>query len=278
VKPAMRQSRPIRLACEESNKFNESFTSFACYRDSVVPVNSVLRLRRSARDARQYSVWLKLGENWRHEHDSGRSKCGARRHEALRGNAVAFQRTFQAAPPPGSPALNCVMSYTRRSGHGFLAQSGPDYDFASHLAEISWKPGAILPATSTTADRQEPRLISKAEEGLCANVLVRLLSPSSSPTRWIRERWEPVQFDQAKQGGVDAVTTLLRECSFPPLLPRRNLMDATTNPLTARRLLKRWFRLRERESGSAPSSAFSGDLEDLYLALADRPARCMSVA
>ncbi len=54
------------------------------------------------------------------------------------------------------------------------------------------------------------------------------------------------------------------------MLRRRNFIDATTNWLTAQRLLKRWFRLRERESGAAPSREFSGDLEDLYLTLADR--------
>jgi hypothetical protein len=113
-------------------------------------------------------------------------------------------------------------------------------------------------------------LISKAGEGLSADVLLLLLSPSSSPARWVRERWEPVLFDQARQGGVDVVTVLLRECSFPPLLRRRNFIDATANWLTAQRLLKRWFMLRERESGAAPSVEFSGDLEDLYLNLSDR--------
>jgi hypothetical protein len=79
-----------------------------------------------------------------------------------------------------------------------------------------------------------------------------------------------VLFDQARQGGVDVVTILLRECSFPPLLRRRNFIDATANWLTAQRLLKRWFTLRERESGAAPSLVFSDDLEDLYSTLSDR--------
>jgi hypothetical protein len=113
-------------------------------------------------------------------------------------------------------------------------------------------------------------LIAKAEEGLCADVLLLLLSPSSSPSRWIRERWEPVLFEQAKQARVEVVTMLVRECSFPPLLRRRNFIDATANRLNAWRLLKRWFVLRQRESGAAPSREFSGDLEDLYVTLADR--------
>jgi len=115
-------------------------------------------------------------------------------------------------------------------------------------------------------------LIAKAEEGLCADVLLLLLSPESAPTRWVRERWEPVLFDQAAEGKVEVLTVLLRECSFPMLLRRRNFIDASKNRLTAHRLLKRWFWLREREGDRSgpPSLEFSADLEDLYLTLADR--------
>jgi hypothetical protein len=152
----------------------------------------------------------------------------------------------------------------------FLAHSRSDHDFASDLAGYL-EFGCNLTCYVDDGEIGENQdLISKAEEGLCADVLVLLLSPSSSPTRWVRERWEPVLFDQAKQGGVEVVTMLVRECSFPPLLRRRNFIDATTNCLTARRLLKRWFRLRERQSSRPPSPEFSGDLEDLYSTLADR--------
>ena len=152
----------------------------------------------------------------------------------------------------------------------FLAHARPDHDFASHLAGFLEFGCNLTCYVDDGQIGENQDLISKAEEGLCADVLLLLLSPSSSPARWVREHWEPVLFDQAKQGGVEVVTMLLRECSFPPLLRRRNFIDATTNWLTAQRLLKRWFRLRERESGAAPSREFSGDLEDLYLTLADR--------
>jgi hypothetical protein len=152
----------------------------------------------------------------------------------------------------------------------FIAHASSDHSFASQLAEFL-EFGCNLNCYVGDGEIGEDQdLIAKAEEGLCADVLLLLLSPSSSPPRWTRERWEPVLFDQAKAGGVDVVTMLLRECSFPPLLRRRNFIDATTNPRTAQRLLKRWFRLRERESAANPSPEFSCDLEDLYLALADR--------
>jgi hypothetical protein len=152
----------------------------------------------------------------------------------------------------------------------FFVHARPDHDVASRLAGFL-EFGCDL--TCWVGDGQigeNQDLIAKAEEGLGADVLLLLLSPSSSPTRWIRERWEPVLFEQARQAKVEVVTMLLQECSSPPLLRRRNFIDATTNWLTARRLLKRWFMLREREPGAAPSSEFSGDLEDLYGSLADR--------
>ena len=152
----------------------------------------------------------------------------------------------------------------------FFAHARADHDLASSLAGFLESGCNLTCYVDDGQIGENQDLIAKAEEGLCADVLLLLLSPSSSPTRWLRERWEPVLFDQAKQGDVEVVTMLLRECSFPPLLRRRNFIDATTNWLTAQRLLKRWLRLRERESVAAPSSEFSGDLEDLYLALADR--------
>jgi len=152
----------------------------------------------------------------------------------------------------------------------FLAHCLQDHEFASHLAK-SLEFGCNLTCYVDAGQISENQdLISKAEEGLSADVLLLLLSPASSPTRWIRERWEPVLFGQAKQSAVNVVTVLLEECSFPMLLRRRNFIDASTNRLTAQRLLKRWFRLRQREAGTAPSSKFSGDLEELYSALTDR--------
>jgi hypothetical protein len=161
-------------------------------------------------------------------------------------------------------------SYTRLLATAFFAHARPDHDVASRLAGFLEFGCDLTCYVDDGQIGENQDLIAKAEEGLCADVLLLLLSPSSSPTRWVRERWEPVLFERAKQAKVEVLTMLLGECSFPPLLRRRNFIDATTNWLTARRLLKRWFRLREREPGAAPSFEFSGDLEDLYVSLADR--------
>ncbi len=152
----------------------------------------------------------------------------------------------------------------------FLAHSPSDHDFAIELAGFLEAGCNVTCYVDDGQIGEHQDLIAKAEEGLCADVLVLLLSPSSCPAKWVRERWEPVLSERAKQDGVDVVTMLLQECSFPPLLRRRNFIDATIHRLTAQRLLKRWFRVRERQSGTPPNSEFSGDLEDLYVALADR--------
>lgn len=152
----------------------------------------------------------------------------------------------------------------------FLAHARADRDFAKQVAEFLEFGCNLTCYVEDGLIGEGQDLISKAEEGLSADVLVVLLSPASSPARWIRERWEPVLFDQAQRGNVEVVTVLLQECSFPPLLRRRNFIDATTNRLTARRLLKRWFWQREREQGAQPSPKFSDDLEGLYSPLADR--------
>ena len=152
----------------------------------------------------------------------------------------------------------------------FFAHDRGDHDVASNLAGFLEFGCDLICCVDDGQIGENQDLVAKAEEGLFADVLLLLLSRSSSPTRWVRERWEPVLFERARQAKVEVVTILLQECSFPPLLRRRNFIDATTNWLTARRLLKRWFRVREREPGAAPNSEFSGGLEDLYASLADR--------
>jgi hypothetical protein len=159
----------------------------------------------------------------------------------------------------------------------FFAHASTDHEFASRLAGFLESGCDLTCFVDEGLIGEGQDLISKAEEGFCADVLVLLLSPASCPVRWARERWEPVLFDQAKQKNVEVMTMLVNECSFPPLLRRRNFVDATTNERTAWRLLKRWFWLYKPEPGVLPNTEFSHDLEDLYATLADRVGT-MSVA
>ncbi len=152
----------------------------------------------------------------------------------------------------------------------FFAHARSDHDFAIRLGEfLECRCNLTCYVEDGLIDTGQD-LISKVEDGLSADVLVLLLSPASSPERWARERWEPVLMDQAKADGVEVVTMLLEECPFPQLLRRRHFIDATTNRTTARRLLKRWFWRGDREPGEPVDAGFSGDLEELYKALADQ--------
>ncbi len=63
-------------------------------------------------------------------------------------------------------------------------------------------------------------------------------------------------------------SVFLSQCRFPELLRRRNFFDATV-PNGLRRL-KRWLWQRKSDDAELPSDQFSGDLEDLYAAIADR--------
>lgn len=147
--------------------------------------------------------------------------------------------------------------------------AGADHDFAASLAPFlelgcnvtcSADEGLIAPAAD---------LLAKAEEGLAADVLVLLLSDASWPVRWPRERWEHLLFEEPRSAGVELVSVLVGDCPFPPLLRRRNFIDATANRLAAMRHLKRWIWQWEQGATHSLNSTISADLEDLYAALSD---------
>ena len=159
--------------------------------------------------------------------------------------------------------------YTRRLQTAFLVHNPRDRSFVADLAEFL-EFGCDLACyveDGLIGDGQD--IIFKAEEGLSADVVVVLLSPASSPAPWPRQRWEPV-FEAARRDGTEVVLVLLEDCPFPPLLRRRNFIDATGNRLAARRFLKRWFWRRQRASVDLPSTEISDGIEKLYSSLADR--------
>jgi hypothetical protein len=152
----------------------------------------------------------------------------------------------------------------------FFAHARADQQAAKQLAEFLEFGCDLTCYVDEGLIGDDEDLIARAEDGLSADVLVLLLSPASSPTRWARQRWEEVLVDQARHAHVDVVTVLLRDCFFPPLLRRRNFIEGTANLLTAGRLLKRWFWVREGRPGEQVSRNFSGDLDGLYSVLADQ--------
>jgi hypothetical protein len=148
----------------------------------------------------------------------------------------------------------------------FVAHAEADRDFARRLADFLESGCDVTCDAEGGVIRSGEDLISKAGEGLGADVVALLLSEASSPIRWRRERWEPVLFDRTRNANGELATVLLGECNFPALLRRRNFFDATTDRLAAMRRMKRWL----CGPGDSPSPVFSADLEDLYSGLADK--------
>ena len=74
-------------------------------------------------------------------------------------------------------------------------------------------------------------IVSKALDGLQAEVILLVLSPLSTPARWVRTEWEPALFDEPKRAGVKVGTILAGQCEFPALLRRAAFFDATEEKL-----------------------------------------------
>lgn len=152
----------------------------------------------------------------------------------------------------------------------FLAHAPLDAPFAQQLRtflEIGCDAVCFAP---DDVIRTSQDLISAAELGHSADILVLLLSPASNPPQWHRQRWEPILLHTASEDNTRIAIFLLEECVFPPLLRRKlKFFEATGERLPVMRQLKRW--LLGIQSGKYPEMALSPDMETLYRVLADEP-------
>jgi hypothetical protein len=118
-------------------------------------------------------------------------------------------------------------------------------------------------------------LMDKIREGQTADVILVLLSPASSPTKWNREQWQPVLFDEPAAASIPVGVVLVSECSFPALLRRKNFFDFAAAPLSAKRELRRWLIGMEAERtvprGMPLLSTEPVDVENLVQQVADAP-------
>jgi hypothetical protein len=155
----------------------------------------------------------------------------------------------------------------------FLAHAHADAPLAQQLRTFLETGCEVVCFLPDAAIKPGHDLMSAAELGHSADILVLLLSPASNPPRWSRERWEPLLFRRTSEADTRIAIFLLEECAFPPLL-RRGLkfFDATMERLPAMRQLKRW--LWSIRFGTHPGMAFSSDMETLYGVLADEPGTC----
>ncbi len=152
----------------------------------------------------------------------------------------------------------------------FPAHAPEDAPFAQQLHAFLEAGFDARLFTADAAIRPGDDLISAAEMGLSADILIVILSPASSPVRWVRERWEPIFFEQAAESNTRVAVILLEDCLFPRLLSRKfKFFDATKSRLKALRLLKRWLWSIQLETSHVTLQ--SPDLESVYQELADQP-------
>jgi hypothetical protein len=165
----------------------------------------------------------------------------------------------------------------------FLAHSKQDQPLAGELAEFLERGAGVRVFIEEGEIDPEATLLSKTQEGLMADVILVLLSPDSVPSRWAREEWGPVFWDQPKEQGVELATVLCRECRFPELLRKRRHFDLAHNRLEGFRAIKQWL-LSLRPAAGEPAFVpartvpFVGretELEALRRALGDRPGRAV---
>ena len=165
----------------------------------------------------------------------------------------------------------------------FLAHSKQDQPLAGGLAEFLERGAGVRAFLEEGEIGPEATLLSKTQEGLMADVILVLLSPDSAPSRWVREEWGPVFWDQPKEQGVELATVLCRECRFPELLRKRRHFDLAHNWLEGFRAIKQWL-LSLRPAAGEPAFVpartvpFVGretELEALRRALGDRPGRAV---
>ena len=86
------------------------------------------------------------------------------------------------------------------------------------------------------AECAEHDLIEGAEQSLAASAIILVLSPSSAPVRWQRQRWEPVLLDAEARPRI--AYFLASDCAFPELLRRQPFFDLS---ISGRRGLRRWL-------------------------------------
>ncbi len=84
-------------------------------------------------------------------------------------------------------------------------------------------------------------LFAKVADGMMAEVLLVLLSPHSSPPRWVLDEWRPVFLEDPKEAGVALATVLVEECRFPELLRRKDFFSLAEDRLDGFRRIKRWL-------------------------------------
>src|SRR5258705_3392190 len=123
----------------------------------------------------------------------------------------------------------------------FLCHSRRDDRFSRDLTEFVERGAGVQVFLDEGEIGEEETIVSKAADGLQAEVMLLILSPGATPSGRARADWEPALLGEPKKAGVKVGTILAEPCEFPALLRRESFFDATQNRLAAFRDIKRWL-------------------------------------
>src|SRR5260370_21491664 len=160
----------------------------------------------------------------------------------------------------------------------FPCYSSQDKSFASELASFLERGANVRVFLEDGEIGAGETLVSKAADGLQAEVILLILSPDSCPRLLKRPEWEPAMRDEPKKAGVKVGTILAGNCAFPDVLRREAFFDVTQDCLAGLRKIKRWLLglqpRSELDFEPARQTCFHNrvaELETLWQALADAP-------
>lgn len=154
-----------------------------------------------------------------------------------------------------------------------------DRQIAQELSQFLERGASVQIFLQDGEIRPGETIVSKALEGLQADVILLILSPDSAPARWVRREWEPALLDQPRAQAVKVSTILARSCEFPALLRREAFFDLIQDRLDGFRQIKRWLMgldpgRREPEFEPARQNRVNGrdtEMEKLRQTLVDAP-------
>jgi hypothetical protein len=157
----------------------------------------------------------------------------------------------------------------------FLCHARQDAQIATDIAQFLVRGTDVRFFVEDGAIDSPSDLMEKIREGQTADVILVLLTPRSSPLKWIREEWQTAIFAEPEAAGIPVGIVLGEECSFPALLRRKHFFNFSSNPLQAMRDMRRWLAGLGKEQhapeGLPVLAQEACDIEPLVRRLVDAP-------
>jgi hypothetical protein len=151
----------------------------------------------------------------------------------------------------------------------FLCYSGADRETAGRIASFLDAGAGVRVLFEEGEIKAGEDLVDKAREARMADVVLVLFSRNSLPSPWPRYKWEDALRTEPLAEDVRIAFLKSDDCSPPRILTP--LFDLAGLPLPTLRHLKRWVRAGIFTEPAIHYPDLAGKVEELGVALADRP-------